>query len=325
MNEKQKTKGDLSRNLNEESSNSQGDYNLFVGGLQPSCTSKILTEYFSQFGEILSSEPQTWNAKSKRCRGFAIIRCKDRPTFEKILEEKGHFLDGRIIECNPYYKDKTKLQSYYDEMSQRKLFVRGLGGKMTTENLLEFFSKYGEVEIAKVVKYKKTGKSKGFGHICFKEKNVTDHILKIGQFHINGNTVLCCRYKKTKMEESRTGGTVNKSSLYFEEDKDDSNGLAPLHRNKRSLQNDNLKRGSNFRVEMDNFSSQKATKGSGDKELDNSKKNFEDGFLAVSVCRENNKKCGKKKKKFRLYSLFGKFKNKFFYRKFKNLLKNSRN
>jgi len=52
-------------------------------------------------------------------------------------------------------------------MERRKLFVGGLPWKTTEKELREAFSKFGEVEEVKVIRDRRTGKSKGFGFVTF--------------------------------------------------------------------------------------------------------------------------------------------------------------
>ncbi|KZV42130.1 hypothetical protein F511_29809 [Dorcoceras hygrometricum] len=54
------------------------------------------------------------------------------------------------------------------DITQRKLFVRGLGWETTTERLRSLFSSYGELDEAVVILDKVTGKSKGYGFVTFK-------------------------------------------------------------------------------------------------------------------------------------------------------------
>ncbi|CAE5967338.1 unnamed protein product [Arabidopsis arenosa] len=53
------------------------------------------------------------------------------------------------------------------DISQRKLFIRGLAADTTTEGLRSLFSNYGDLEEAIVILDKVTGKSKGYGFVTF--------------------------------------------------------------------------------------------------------------------------------------------------------------
>ena len=50
-----------------------------------------------------------------------------------------------------------------------RIFVGNLAGEVTDDSLLKAFSKYGSVQKAKVIRDKRTTKSKGFGFVSFKE------------------------------------------------------------------------------------------------------------------------------------------------------------
>lgn len=54
------------------------------------------------------------------------------------------------------------------DVSQRKLFIRGLSCDTSTEGLRSLFSAFGELEEAVVILDKVTGKSKGYGFVTFK-------------------------------------------------------------------------------------------------------------------------------------------------------------
>ncbi|KAF8080017.1 hypothetical protein N665_0980s0002 [Sinapis alba] len=54
------------------------------------------------------------------------------------------------------------------DVTQRKLFIRGLAAETTTEGLRSLFSTYGDLEEAIVILDKVTAKSKGYGFVTFK-------------------------------------------------------------------------------------------------------------------------------------------------------------
>lgn len=72
------------------------------------------------------------------------------------------------------------------DLTQRKLFIRGLGWETTTDKLRSLFSQYGELEEAAVILDKATGKSKGYGFITFKHIDGAMHALKEPSKKIDG-------------------------------------------------------------------------------------------------------------------------------------------
>lgn len=303
------------------------EFTIFAGGLASSCTSQLLNSYFSQFGRIISSDPQTWSKKSTKCRGFGIISCADRSTFRAILSARKHELLGRVIECKPYFKDKSQLGQYFQDMKQRKIFVRGLSNRITNEDLESHFSRFGELEIAYVVKHKKTGKSKGFGYLCFIERQHTEEVLRIGEFCIKGKMVNCYQYKKSKEEEDQLRGLENKkgySSGEETKDKEDHSGSTsrkaeipvPVanHLAQFDVENRNGVNNNNYASELKNEVAIRDSRADFKNTIQDLRKEdthyvTNGGFVGISKKR-------RKKKNTRAYSFFGKFKCRKLYRKF---------
>ncbi|KAE9597222.1 hypothetical protein Lal_00007737 [Lupinus albus] len=68
----------------------------------------------------------------------------------------------------------------------RKLFVRGLSGETTTDNLRAVFSAFDELDEAIVIMDKTTGKSKGYGFVTFKHVDGAILALKEPSKRIDG-------------------------------------------------------------------------------------------------------------------------------------------
>ena len=60
---------------------------------------------------------------------------------------------------------------------QKKIFVSGLSKKIDDEQFKAFFSRFGKISMAYVVKHHKDKKSKGFGFISFETKEDRDRLL----------------------------------------------------------------------------------------------------------------------------------------------------
>lgn len=54
------------------------------------------------------------------------------------------------------------------DVTQRKLFIRGLGWETTSDSLRSVFASFGDLEEAVVILDKNTGKSKGYGFVTYK-------------------------------------------------------------------------------------------------------------------------------------------------------------
>ena len=63
------------------------------------------------------------------------------------------------------------------------MFVGGLHPSLTTENLINYFSQFGQIEKGIIMTDKVTGKSRGFGFIIFSNKETIDKIMSCSNCH----------------------------------------------------------------------------------------------------------------------------------------------
>lgn len=174
---------------------------IFVGGLPSYTTAPLLKKYFSQFGKILKAQPQRWKSGARKCRGFAIIRCGNRSTFESILSTP-HSFEGRVIECKPSL-NKKQLLRYNKNLSERKVFIGGIPKNMTSQQLQELFSRVGDLEMAYVVQRRDGRGNKGIGFVTFKAKIDCKKAVEIREFLYQGKEILCLQYENKNFEEKK--------------------------------------------------------------------------------------------------------------------------
>jgi RNA recognition motif-containing protein len=193
-------------------------YAIFVGGLSNTVTNHDLLTYFRKFGDLLTCEAQMWKNNPSKCRGFAKIAVRDRGTFEAILGAQ-HKMGGRVIECKKMIEDKEELETFSKDQLERKIFVSGLSKKVDDNELLRFFSQFGAVKMAYVVKHHKDQKSKGFGYVCFDRKEDKDKVLSLKYIDFQGKNIHLSEYstkfelKKSKAVDSKE---EDRSSCMFE-------------------------------------------------------------------------------------------------------------
>lgn len=179
-----------------ETSKFKSDIMIFVGGLESNTTNRELLHYFGSFGAIRFCEVQTWKNNPSKCRGFAIMDVADYTTFENILLTP-HRLNGRQIEVKKLINNKKELDEQTCDIQERKIFVSSLPKKLTDDELYEYFSQFGPVELAYIIKHHKDAKSKGFGFVCFCNKTTKQNALimaQSGNLQINGKNIICSNY-----------------------------------------------------------------------------------------------------------------------------------
>ena len=186
------------------SSSDHQQLQLFVGGLASTVTNADLFQHFCQFGSILKCEVQVWKNNPEKCRGFAIVHTNDLHTFESILQAT-HRLKGRPVECKRMIREKEALLEYNQGLVERKLFVSGLAKSVDDQKLREFFSQFGPLEMAYIIKHHKDMKSKGFGFVCFCNREDKEKALAATELLICDKPVFVTNYctkNETKLASS---------------------------------------------------------------------------------------------------------------------------
>lgn len=83
---------------------------------------------------------------------------------------------GRNLRVNFSDKPRPKAPLYAE--TEYKLFVGNLSWSVTTESLTQAFQEYGNVVGARVVYDGETGRSRGYGFVCYATKEEMDTALE---------------------------------------------------------------------------------------------------------------------------------------------------
>ena len=78
-----------------------------------------------------------------------------------------------------------------DSQATKKLFVGGLRDNIGENELREYFSSYGDIEIVDLLTDKVTGRKRGFGFITFDDYDAVERICST--YHKNLNSFTCIK------------------------------------------------------------------------------------------------------------------------------------
>jgi heterogeneous nuclear ribonucleoprotein A1/A3 len=161
---------------------------IFVHGLGWDTTVDTLKEAFSSYGEIEDLKLVSDRSTGK-CKGYGFILFRRRAGARAALLEPQKKIGNRTTSCqlasvgpvssggaasnpmlatSPAPAPPALILPPVSEYTQRKIFVSNVGAEIDPQKLMQFFSKYGEIEEGPLGLDKATGKPKGFALFVYK-------------------------------------------------------------------------------------------------------------------------------------------------------------
>ncbi|CAN6232950.1 unnamed protein product [Urochloa humidicola] len=158
-----------------EAASTTASTKLYFGNLPYNCDSAqlagIVQEYASpEMVEVL------YDRTTGRSRGFAFVTMTTVQDCELVIKNlDGTLYGGRTMKVNFADRPKPKLPLYPE--TEHKLFVGNLSWTVTSEMLTEAFQRCGNVVGARVLYDGETGRSRGYGFVCYSTKEEMDEAL----------------------------------------------------------------------------------------------------------------------------------------------------
>lgn len=188
---------------------------LFVRGLAWETTSETLCAAFGLHGEIEEGAVIVDKATGKS-RGYGFITYRHMESAQKALREPSKLIDGRLAVCNLACEGLSSA-SVSADLALRKIYVGGLSPDISSEILLNFFGRHGDIEEGSVAYDKESNKSRGFGFVTYKtveaaRKAIDDPNKSLGGRNI---TVKLADTQKSKVIQAQVPAAVLQVPLPF--------------------------------------------------------------------------------------------------------------
>uniref|UniRef100_A0A1D1XEH3 Heterogeneous nuclear ribonucleoprotein D0 n=1 Tax=Anthurium amnicola TaxID=1678845 RepID=A0A1D1XEH3_9ARAE len=160
---------------------------LFVRGLSWETTSETLCAAFQIHGEIEEGAVITDKATGKS-RGYGFITYQHMESSQRALKEPSKLIDGRLAVCNLACEGLSSTSATTDQ-ALRKIYIGGLSPDISSEALLNYFGRHGEVEEGSVAYDKETNKSRGFGFVTYRTVEATKKALDDPDKNLGGRNI----------------------------------------------------------------------------------------------------------------------------------------
>eukprot|EP00924_Labyrinthula_sp_SR-Ha-C_P014986 augustus_masked-scaffold_9-processed-gene-4.55-mRNA-1 protein AED:0.13 eAED:0.13 QI:333/1/1/1/0.33/0.5/4/21/395 len=164
---------------------------VFCGGLSWSTTEEGLRFYFSKYGEV-SEVVLMKDRMTGKPRGFAFVSFTSSEAVKKATAKQMHEIDGKSVEVkNAFVKgtngpvpNSSRQRDDTPSSNSCKLFVGGIAPETTDQDMMEYFSKFGEVTQTVVMRDSQTNRNRGFGFVTFAESKDAEKVLNQRKDHI---------------------------------------------------------------------------------------------------------------------------------------------
>ncbi|XP_020227068.1 28 kDa ribonucleoprotein, chloroplastic [Cajanus cajan] len=159
----------------EQDSESSAATKLYFGNLPYSVDSATLAGLIQDYGSAELIEV-LYDRETGKSRGFAFVTMSCIEDCNTVIENlDGKEFLGRTLRVNFSNKPKPK-EPLYPE-TENKLFVGNLSWTVTNESLTQAFQEYGNVVGARVLYDGETGRSRGYGFVCYSTKEEMESAL----------------------------------------------------------------------------------------------------------------------------------------------------
>lgn len=149
---------------------------LYFGNLPYNVDSAQLAGMIQEYGTPEMVEV-LYHRETGRSRGFAFVTMSSVEDCETVIENlDGSQYMGRILRVN--FADKPKPKEPLYPETEYKLFIGNLSWSVTSESLTQAFQEYGNVVGARVLYDGETGKSRGYGFVCYSTKEEMETALQ---------------------------------------------------------------------------------------------------------------------------------------------------
>ncbi|KAK8081466.1 hypothetical protein PG984_002632 [Apiospora sp. TS-2023a] len=172
---------------------------LYVGGLDPRVTEDVLRQIFETTGHVQGVKiiPD----KNQKGYNYGFVEYDDPGAAERAMQTlNGRRVHQSEIRVNWAYQSNTSNKE--DTSSHFHIFVGDLSNEVNDEVLMQAFSAFGTVSEARVMWDMKTGRSRGYGFVAFRDRTDAEKALSSMDGEWLGSRAIRCNWANQKGQPS---------------------------------------------------------------------------------------------------------------------------
>ncbi|KAK3944247.1 putative nuclear and cytoplasmic polyadenylated RNA-binding protein [Diplogelasinospora grovesii] len=172
---------------------------LYVGGLDTRVTEDVLRQIFETTGHV--QNVKIIPDKNAKGYNYGFVEYDDPGAAERAMQTlNGRRVHQSEIRVNWAYQSNTS--SKEDTSNHFHIFVGDLSNEVNDEVLLQAFSAFGSVSEARVMWDMKTGRSRGYGFVAFRERPDAEKALSSMDGEWLGSRAIRCNWANQKGQPS---------------------------------------------------------------------------------------------------------------------------
>ncbi|KAK7418892.1 E3 ubiquitin-protein ligase pub1 [Neonectria magnoliae] len=172
---------------------------LYVGGLDQRVTEDVLRQIFETTGHV--QNVKIIPDKNAKGYNYGFVEYDDPGAAERAMQTlNGRRVHQSEIRVNWAYQSNTT--SKEDTSNHFHIFVGDLSNEVNDEVLLQAFSAFGSVSEARVMWDMKTGRSRGYGFVAFRDRPEAEKALSSMDGEWLGSRAIRCNWANQKGQPS---------------------------------------------------------------------------------------------------------------------------
>ncbi|KAL7626341.1 E3 ubiquitin-protein ligase pub1 [Parahypoxylon ruwenzoriense] len=172
---------------------------LYVGGLDPRVTEDVLRQIFETTGHV--QNVKIIPDKNQKGYNYGFVEYDDPGAAERAMQTlNGRRVHQSEIRVNWAYQSNTTNKE--DTSGHFHIFVGDLSNEVNDEVLLQAFSVFGTISEARVMWDMKTGRSRGYGFVAFRERADAEKALSSMDGEWLGSRAIRCNWANQKGQPS---------------------------------------------------------------------------------------------------------------------------
>jgi len=190
-------KGPKKEKRKREEDENKPNRTIFVGGLSYDALEEDVEEFFQSCGEVIRVKIPHYTG-SGRSRGMAFVEFKSDEGLKKALEKDGTTHMDRYLQIKLSTSGEKKQRGPRKEFppptpgkreGTKTIFIGNLSWEADEDALKDVFKDCGEITSVRIARYKESGRSRGFGHVEFKETESVDKAIAKSGMTISGREI----------------------------------------------------------------------------------------------------------------------------------------